>query len=32
MIIGDLGQELWEQDPVTDDAGRPGSVRAILAQ
>ncbi len=23
MIIGDLGNELWELDPVTDDYGRP---------
>jgi pyruvate-ferredoxin/flavodoxin oxidoreductase len=23
MIIGDLGNALWEQDPVTDDYGRP---------
>jgi len=31
MIIGDLGQVLWEQDPVTDDQGRPVPKLHVMA-
>ncbi|HEV8540845.1 MAG TPA: 2-oxoacid:acceptor oxidoreductase family protein, partial [Verrucomicrobiae bacterium] len=31
MIIGDLGQALWEQDPVMDDSGRPVPKLHVMA-
>lgn len=31
MIIGDLGQVLWEQDPVVDEGGRPVPKLHVMA-
>ncbi len=31
MIIGDLGQALWEQDPIIDDSGRPVPKLHVMA-